>query len=291
MHTLEITKGREAQVGALSVSRTLPTRGRRTIGAWCFIDQMGPVHLDPTVSVDVNPHPHCGLSTVTWLFEGEFVHFDSLGTEQKIVPGQLNLMTAGWGVSHAELDPQHTKRSLHGMQLWIAQDEASRNGQSFFEHQQELPEVDVASGHVRVLIGEFEGTVAPTSLGADLVGLEVQLGAGSRGLPLRREFEYGLVVSKGRAFVEGEALAPGTLAYLGSERDEVEITTHETTTLMLLGGRPRDEKLFMWWNFVARSQEEITDAYIAWRTRTGRFGDVAVSKERIEAAPPYWLHG
>ena len=106
-------------MGALNVRRSLPTRGRRTVGAWCFIDHMGPTQLDPEISVDVAPHPHIGLQTATWVFSGQFLHKDSLGSEQLIEPGQLNLMSAGFGVVHAEEDPNHHRGTLHGMQLWI----------------------------------------------------------------------------------------------------------------------------------------------------------------------------
>jgi redox-sensitive bicupin YhaK (pirin superfamily) len=120
-HPVQITDSRTAKVGPLTVRRALPTRGRRMVGAWCFADHMGPETLSVEKTVDIAPHPHQGLQTVTWLFSGEFLHRDSLGVEQLIRPGQLNLMTAGFGVAHSEENPSITYGQLHGIQLWVAQ--------------------------------------------------------------------------------------------------------------------------------------------------------------------------
>ena len=124
---VELAAGRMAQVGSMTVQRLLPQRPRRTVGAWCFADHMGPIAVRSPGAVGIGPHPHIGLQTVTWLLEGELLHLDSLGSEQLIRPGQLNLMTAGHGVAHAEEDPGRANR-LHGIQLWVAQPEATRDG-------------------------------------------------------------------------------------------------------------------------------------------------------------------
>src|SRR3954466_5457778 len=146
---LEISPSREATVGTTTVRRALPQRPRRTVGAWCFADHFGP--SGPRSGPAIGPRPHIGLRTVTWLLEGELVHVDSLGSEQPIRPGQLNLMTAGHGVAHAEDAPGGG--GLHGIQLWIAQPEATRHGPPGFEHHAELPQVELGSGTATVLVG------------------------------------------------------------------------------------------------------------------------------------------
>jgi quercetin 2,3-dioxygenase len=155
-----VTPSREAKVGGLRVRRALPRRERRTVGAWCFVDHMGPAPVSNTETFDVAPHPHMGLQTVTWLLAGEVVHRDSLGSEQVIRPGQLNLMTAGHGVSHSEEHTGAYRGDLHGVQLWVAQPEFSRHGPPEFEHHAELPRVDLGPGSVAtVLVGELEATL------------------------------------------------------------------------------------------------------------------------------------
>ncbi len=156
---LEITPSRVADVAGTRVLRALPRRARRTIGAWCFLD-----HFQPTGPSDppsmIGPHPHVGLQTVTWLLDGETLHSDSLGNEQLIRPGQLNLMSAGHGVAHAE-DGRRSGRAGHGVQLWVAQPEATRHGAAAFEHQAELPRVALGSGEATVLVGELAGARSP----------------------------------------------------------------------------------------------------------------------------------
>src|SRR6187397_302254 len=146
---VEVTDSRHASIGALEVSRALPHRARRTVGAWCFLDHM----LPTTADVGIGPHPHIGLHTVTWLLEGELLHRDGLGSEQAIRPGQLNLMTAGRGIAHAE-EATSTGRRHHGVQLWVAQPEATRHGEPAFEHHAELPRVDLGAATATVLVGE-----------------------------------------------------------------------------------------------------------------------------------------
>src|SRR3954453_1720353 len=143
--TLEISESREAQVGALPVRRALPRRARRTVGAWCFVDHMGPISVTDERGVDLGPPPHTGLQTVTWLLDGEILHRDSLGSEQIIRPGQLNLMTAGHGVAHAEAATGRYEGALHGVQLWVAQPSSTRDGEPAFEHHAELPRVELGS--------------------------------------------------------------------------------------------------------------------------------------------------
>ena len=276
-------------MGALSVRRTLPTRGRRTVGSWCFVDHMGPAQLDPEISVDVAPHPHIGLQTVTWLFSGEFLHKDSQGSEQLISPGQLNLMGAGNGVVHAEEDPNHHRGTLHGMQLWLAQPESTRKGSASFQHLASVPEFEIDNASGQVIVGRFADQQSPAQLDTPNVGVELLLRTGTTTLPLDSAFEYALVVAEGAVLLKGKVVAPGALADLGGARDEIALTVTEPARVLLLGGEPLQEKLLMWWNFVARTQEEISAAYQDWASEAERFGPVNSKFDRIPVTPPIWF--
>ncbi len=166
---VEVEPGRLATVGSLPVRRVLPHRTRRTVGAWCFADHVGPVLTQGVGALGIGPHPHMGLQTVTWLVSGELLHLDSLGSEQLIRPGQLNLMTAGHGVAHAEEDPGRATE-LHAVQLWVAQPESTRDGAPAFEHHGELPRFGLDGGDATVLIGEFGGLTSPARRDTDHMG-------------------------------------------------------------------------------------------------------------------------
>src|SRR3954451_885376 len=152
---LEVLEGRQAEVGGFGVQRVLPRRPRRTVGAWCFVDHMGPGQVSDGRGLDIGPHPHIGLQTVTWLVRGTVLHRDSLGSEQVIRPGQLNLMTAGHGVSHSEETAGVYAGGLHGVQLWVAQPSTTRDASPAFEHHAELPRTEVGGAVATVLIGDF----------------------------------------------------------------------------------------------------------------------------------------
>ncbi len=286
---VELFESRDAQVGEMHVRRALPTKGRRTVGAWCFVDHMGPLSLGPDRSVDVAPHPHMGLQTVTWLFNGEFLHRDSLGSEQLIRAGQLNLMTSGHGVAHSEENPGRRAGELHGVQLWVAQPSTTRDGGADFEHFAELPRVDAANLTATVLVGAFGATTSPARHDSELVGVELDLHGGPVTIELQPRFEYAMIVTEGAVVVDGTTVAPGTLAYLGTGREECRLDSSSPSRAMFLGGVPFDERLFMWWNFVARTQEEITDAWRAWATGDERFGRVDSPFARVEVSPPPWF--
>jgi quercetin 2,3-dioxygenase len=288
-HEVEVIASREAQVAAIRVRRALPTKGRRTVGAWCFVDHMGPMSLDPDHSVDVAPHPHMGLQTVTWLFSGEFLHRDSLGSEQLIRAGQLNLMTSGHGVAHSEENPGLRSGELHGMQLWVAQPTSTREGDAGFEHFAELPTLESTTLSASVLVGSFGGVTSPARRDSDHVGVELDFHGGAVTVPMDSTYEYALIVANGSVLVEGVVVEPGALAYLGAGRDEIRFESRNVSRALLIGGVPFDERLFMWWNFVARSQEEISDAWRAWASGDERFGRVASPFARIEVSPPPWL--
>src|SRR4051812_47497136 len=158
---VEVSDSRDEVVGKVRVRRALPRRGRRTVGAWCFADHMGPADVTENSGLDVGPHPHIGLQTVTWLVDGQVLHRDSLGSEQVIKPGQLNLMTSGGAVSHAEEATGEYRGHLEGIQLWVALPEATRHGDAAFEHHAELPRGEVDGGVVTVLVGEFGDLASP----------------------------------------------------------------------------------------------------------------------------------
>ncbi len=203
MTAIEVLDGREAQVGKFTVRRVLPTRPLRTVGAWCFADHMGPAEVTETSGLDVGPHPHTGLQTVTWLMSGEALHKDSLGSEQLIRPGQLNLMSAGRGIVHAEEATGTYRGTLHGVQLWVAQPDGLRHGDPDFAHHAELPVVEHGAVSATVLAGSFLGATSPAAFVTDLLGLDLVLRPGSTTLPLRPEFEHAVVALDGEVLVGG----------------------------------------------------------------------------------------
>ncbi len=285
----ELISARDTSIGLLKVRRSLPTRARRNVGAWCFADHLGPLALRPGERADVAPHPHCGLQTVTWLFEGEFLHRDSLGSEQAIRPGQLNLMSAGRGVAHAEEDPDQFGHRLHGIQLWVAQPDATRCGPADFEHHDALPRVELDAGVATMLLGTLHGVNSPARRDDDLVGAELQLSVGTSVLEASELYEYGVIGIAGEVLVDGAMVVPGSMAYLAPGRGEVVLTALNSATVMLVGGVALSEPLVMWWNFVARSRDEIVAAYNSWSARDERFGPVVSRVSPIDVAPPAWL--
>ena len=284
---VEVSESREAEVGRFRVRRALPRRGRRTVGAWCFADHMGPADVTEGSGLDVGPHPHTGLQTVTWLVEGEALHKDSLGSEQVIRPGQLNLMTSGDAVSHAEEATGHYRGTLEGVQLWVALPEETRHGAAAFEHHASLPQGDLDGTTATVLLGEYAGLRSPARTDTPIVG--VDLGLRQRtSLPLRPDFEYAVIVLDGAVGIDGEPLRPGTTGYLGEGRDELVLDVREPAKVVLLGGVPFEEPLLMWWNFVARTRAELDAAYDSWQAQDDRFGRVQSTLPLIPAKPPHW---
>src|SRR5690242_13129495 len=181
---LDLLEGRTTRVGEFDVRRVLPQRRRRTVGAWCFADQMGPGRVSETHGLDIGPHPHMGLQTVTWLLRGVVLHRDSLGSEQEIRPGQLNLMTAGRGVSHSEETTGIHRGELHGIQLWVAQPESTRDADPAFEHHDLLPEAELGNGVATVLIGVFLGARSTARRDTEHVGVDLDLRPGRTVVPL-----------------------------------------------------------------------------------------------------------
>jgi hypothetical protein len=246
----------------LAVSRTLPNRTRRMVGAWCFVD-----HFDGTrpgaatgAGMHVPPHPHTGLQTVTWLLAGAVLHRDSLANTQLIRPGQLNLMTAGRGIAHAETTPDGATEPLHGVQLWVALPDGDRGGEPHFEHHADLPTALDGAGRVRVLAGELAGLSSPARTSTPLVGAEITPSPGQLvTLALRPDFEYAVLAMTGAAEVDGVRLESGPLLYLGRGRTGLRLAGADggAPTLLLLGGEPFTERIVMWWNFIGRDHDEI----------------------------------
>ena len=284
---IEITDSRHTELGGVTIRRALPRRDRRTVGAWCFVDHMGPATVSAGRGLEIGPHPHIGLQTVTWLLAGEVLHRDSIGSEQLIRPGQLNLMTAGHGISHSE-EATTYRGELHGLQLWVAQPTATREGDAAFEHHAELPRVDVGDCTATVLVGDFAGAGSPARRDTDHVGVDLDLRPGETVIPLVPGYEHALVVVDGAVWLGGNVLEPGHLGYLGTALDEVRLRTEQPTRALLVGGVPFPEPVLMWWNYVARDRTEIDAAHRDWIVGSERFGHVASPLPRIVIGPPPW---
>ncbi|MFC0006660.1 pirin family protein [Micromonospora siamensis] len=265
-----------------TVRRLLPQRQRRMVGAWCFVDHFGPDDVTERPGMEVPPHPHTGLQTVTWLLDGEILHRDSLGNVQPIRPGQLNVMTSGHGIAHSERSPRAHPPLMHGAQLWVALPDPARSGPADFAHHADLPRFRDGDLDVTLLVGELAGERSPAKAHTPLLGAQLELrGAAPAAVPLRRDFEYAMVALSGAAEVDGVPLAPGALLYLGAGRESMAMRATPECRLLLLGGTPFEEPLVMWWNFVGRSHEEVAAAREEWMAGSDRFGVVA-----DDPAPP-----
>ena len=263
----ELLIGRDVVLGGprgMAVTRTLPHKHRRMVGAWCFVDHYGP----EAAQMRVPPHPHTGLQTVSWLVKGEVLHRDSLGSEQWIQPGQLNLMTAGVGISHSEESPTTV---LHGAQLWVALPFGNRAVAPAFAHHGDLPVVARDDLTATVIMGTLEGATSPARTYTPLVGAEVVIGADGGTLALRPDFEYAVLSFEDGPIVDREPLPAGALVYLGTDR--AELALGGTGRVLLLGGEPFEEQIVMWWNFVGRSHDDIVAARADWEAGQG-FGTV-----------------
>ncbi len=282
---VEVVEPRLVPLGgprAMTVRRTLPTRGRSLVGPWCFLDHYGPDDVADRSGMNVPPHPHTGLQTVTWLFAGDVEHRDSVGSVQTIRPGQLNLMTAGHGICHSEVSLPGT-RVLHGVQLWVALPEEARHGAPVFEHHAALPVADLDHEGARavVLMGSLAGVTSAATTFSPLVAAEITLAAGARvRLPVDRGFEHAVLVDSGDVTLDGERAPSSALAYVGPGREALHLAADgpDCARLMLLGGEPFGEDILMWWNFVGRTHEEVVQARAEWqaglRGGSARFGVV-----------------
>lgn len=291
---IEVREGRSTNIGALSIMRVLPTKNRRTIGPWCFVDLMQADDVDRPPPLEIGPHPHIGLATVTWLFTGSVLHSDSLGTEQLIRPGQLNLMTAGNGIAHAEeavnTDVTWESTGTMGVQMWLAQTEGTRHGASAFQHLEDLPEFEFGQANGRILVGTAGDAHSPVRFDHPTIGLDLAL-TGDTTLPVEPSFEHGVVPIDKPIKLGEDIVEPGSLGIVAAGVDQLRLSTRSAPArLMLLGGQPLGDQVKMWWNFVARTTEELTLAWQDWRAgNDDRFGPVPTELERIEAPTPPWI--
>lgn len=284
----QVFPGREVVLGeSTNVRRVLPNLGRRLVGAWCFVDHYGPDDVARVSGMQVPPHPHTGLQTVSWLLAGTVHHRDSIGSDQRIEPGQLGLMTAGAGIAHAEQSPVPHPALLHGVQLWVALPEPARQTAPAWAHHPTLPALTDRGLAATVILGELAGARSPGRTYSPLVGADLALAAGADVLvPLEPDFEHAVLVTDGSVEVDGTTLAPGAMLYLGCARADLRLRAESAARALLLGGEPFGEQIVMWWNFVGRSADEIAAARAAWNGRGPGFADVPGFDGYRLPAPP-----
>lgn len=282
---IETFQLRRAEIGQGTViKRALPSREKRMIGAWCFLDHAGPVHFPQGEGLDVGPHPHIGLQTFTWMIEGTMLHDDSVGSKQLIRPKQVNLMTAGYGISHTEVAPE-TETKMHAAQLWIALPDDKRNIAPRFDHYPELPVVIKDDIEFTILVGDFLNTTSPVKVHSDLLGLDLtSQRAATSTLQLNPRFEYGFMVLEGEARVNGHELNDDNFLFIEPGLTQIGIELAANTRVLVLGGTPFESPILLWWNFVGRTYEEIAEARQQWIEGHPRFGNIpAYEGPRLEA--------
>ena len=258
---------------AMTVRRTLPQRLRSLIGAWCYADHYGPDDVSESGGMTVPGHPHTGLQTVTWLFDGEVEHRDTVGSVTRIRPGEVNLMTSGRGIAHSEYSTADTT-VLRGVQLWTALPAFARFGDRAFEHFATLP-VPHGAATVRTFVGDFAGASSPVTTFTPLVGAEITLPARSEvRFDLDPAYEHGVLVDLGPVDVDGTPVGPAALAYRPVGRTTLVLRSGEADgRVVLIGGVPLDEEIVMWWNFVGRDHDEIVRFRQAWTAQVAGSGD------------------
>ncbi|MBS0200018.1 MAG: pirin family protein [Proteobacteria bacterium] len=289
---LELSTARSSIVGNdLTVKRALPGKPRRMVGAWCFLDHAGPMDYAPDHGLTVGPHPHIGLQTFTWMIEGEVMHHDSLGNRQMIRPGQVNLMTAGRGISHAEVSPGGESGRIHAAQLWIALPDEERDREPAFQNHPQLPRIAQDGFDITVLVGSAFGQTAAPKVYTPLVGFDLESKTAARTtLQLDPSFEHAVMPLEGSATVGGQEVRDGELLYLGTGRDGIDIETTAAARLLLIGGTPFGKDVLLWWNFVGRTQEDMEIATADWNAGR-RFGTVPdTGLEPLKAPPLSGLH-
>jgi quercetin 2,3-dioxygenase len=283
---LERFEGRRVPLGeSTEVRRLLPNLGRRLVGPWCFIDHYGPDDVADAAGMQVPPHPHIGLQTVSWLRAGEVRHRDSLGNDALIRPGELGLMTAGRGIAHAEHSPVPHPALLHGAQLWVALPASAADTAPAWEHHPQLPVLSGAGVDITVFLGELAAERSPGSTYCDLVGGSIAMSPGASDvIALEPDFEYCALVLSGAVRIEQDAPLPvGSMLYLGTGRASLAFASERGSEFLLLGGVPFEEQIVMWWNFVARSDEQVVAARDRWTD--GGFGEVAGAGDPLKAPP------
>jgi len=278
---------RVRDLGGFAVQRVLPSSRRKMVGPFIFLDRMGPLILPPGEGIDVRPHPHIGLATVTYLFEGELLHRDSVGSVQRIHPGDVNWMTAGKGIAHSERTPAELRAGeshVSGLQLWVALPRAVEEGEPGFAHHDRasLPVVEGDGLRARVVAGSFLGARAPVALAWETVLADVAMAAGAT-LPVSpRHDERAVYLVDGEAEIDGVRLEQGTL-YVLKPGLPIAVRAVTGASLALIGGEPMDGPRHIWWNFVSSSRERIEQARADWDA--GRFRPIPDETDRIDAPP------
>lgn len=283
---VRLLEPREVPLGGIRgilVHRSLPQRELPMVGAWCFLDRFD----DEETRMRVLPHPHTGLQTVTWPVEGVIRHRDSVASDVEVKPGELNIMTSGYGISHSEFSIGEENGPMRGLQLWVALPREMAGVDPSFEQHTDLPVFQTDGLSASVLVGQLGPVASDATIYTPLMGADAVLDAGATAtLPLESHFEYALMVLSGTLDVAGESVRSGPLLYLGSEREELAVSSASGARFILLGGVPFGEELIMWWNFVGRSHDEIVRARDDWENGSERFGHVAGhGGERIPAPP------
>jgi redox-sensitive bicupin YhaK (pirin superfamily) len=288
----------------MTVVRYLPTRGRRMVGAWCFVDYYGPDDIGASGGMQIPPHPHCGLQTVSWLLRGQIRHRDSLGSDAVVQPGQLSLMTAGAGIAHAETSPDERDPVLHGAQLWVALPTSALQGAPAFDHHEVLPTWTSGGVTATVILGTLAGVSSPATAYSPLVGAELQVPrTAAAEVAVEVGWEYAVLALEGAVVIDGRTLDRGDFAYLGRGRSRLAVAAADGAAIahaadtaatdvvgrparaLLLGGEPFAEQIVMWWNFVGRSHDDIAEARRAWMSNE-RFGAVErYPGDRLPAPP------
>lgn len=277
---MEQWNANRVRLGPLDIRRALPLRQKRMVGPWCFLDRYGPLTFKAGKPMDVAPHPHIGLQTVSWLLDGEVFHRDSLGFESLIVPGELNLMTSGRGIAHSEETPGHASGVLNGVQLWVALPDSARHTEPAFHHYKDLPVHDIGGGRIRAIAGAH----SPAMTFSPIIGAQIDIDSRIE-LDLDPAFEHALFVLNGTATLEDQSLEPDILYYLPTGRTALALASTDGARLLLIGGAPFAERILMWWNFVARSHEEIERARSEWQVGS-EFGEVkGYAGPRLDAPP------
>jgi redox-sensitive bicupin YhaK (pirin superfamily) len=280
---------REVPLGgprAILVRRTLPQRERSLIGAWCFADHYGPHDVRGRTGMDVPPHPHTGLQTVSWLFSGEVEHRDSAGVHAMVRPGELNLMTAGAGICHSEVSTAATT-VLHGVQLWVALPGSDRDTGRDFAHHAPEPR-SIAGATLRVFLGELAGDRSPVHTFTPLLGAQIDLDPGANlTLEVDPAFEHGVLLDQGSVEVAGTTLDIADLAFQAAGPHHLAVVNRgqSPARVLLLGGPPFPEPLVMWWNFVGRSHEDIAAYRQMWENHDARFGAVQGYQGSVSRLP------
>ena len=275
-HGVEVIAHREVPLGglrAMTVRRTLPSKQRSLVGAWCFADHYGPDRVADTGGMSVAPHPHTGLQTVSWLFTGEIEHRDSGGHHAMVRPGELNLMTAGRGISHSEVSTAATTE-LHGVQLWVALPDDARHGDPAFAHYAP-PAVTGDGWEARVFLGSLLGSTSPVATASPLLGAELVLDARRRAQPRRRRGVRARSSSSTAARSRSPArrsAGPRSGTPRPAARPLDLVAGPDGARLVLLGGPPFGEQIVMWWNFVGRTHEEVVAYRQEWQDQLVRDG-------------------